>query len=436
MNRFSDISDVNRYLDRLPSFQVHGAVAARLGLGPMRDFFSRTGRPERSVPAIHVAGTNGKGSVSAILAKVYQEAGFTCGLFTSPHLMDLRERFRINGIMIEEEELIRFFQLHAGLLEELKPSYFEISVAIAFWWFRERNVDLAVIETGLGGRLDATNIIVPMISVITSVGYDHMNFLGSTIRAIATEKAGIIKEGRPVVIGSMPATARDVITRIAEKHGSELLDARSMRPRFTAENHTKGIRSRIRFNENGRRIEVNTDLAAPVQRWNVAMARLVTILLNPDYPVSLPLFQRAIRDVHGRGWLPGRFERLHPRLPWYFDGAHNTEAVGSLIDTIQRHEWGTEPVMVLSLMKDKAEKKILTPFSVFKKNYYYTLHMERAADITQITPYLPDIKPLPPQEEEIIDFLAGLEEQVVIFTGSFYFYSRVKRWISRIIRTL
>jgi len=441
VTRFSHISDVYRYLDQLPSFQVHGAVAAKLGLDRIRSFCSRLGDPHRKVPCIHLAGTNGKGSVAVMLALAYQRAGYRCGLYTSPHLLQVRERFRINGAMIPDDEFLRFFRLHGDLLMEVELSYFEITTALAFWWFADQNVDMAILETGLGGRLDATNIVDPEVSVITSIGLDHSNFLGKTITSIATEKAGIIKSGRPVVIGNMSATARKTITEIAHKKRSEVRDVRALNPCHQADETDRGGADRgdaissafCRFVEHKQQITVQTDVMAPIHCWNMATARLVTLTAEARFPVSLPLFREAMRSIHSSGMLPGRFEKLSPDLPWYFDGAHNREAVEALMQTIKRQDWKKEPVIVMSIMKDKAEKKMLEPFSVFKKNYYYKQDMERAADIAQITPYVTDIRSLPPTEEEIHDFFNGLTEQVVIFTGSFYFYGVVKRWISRIV---
>ncbi len=432
MMTFKDISDVYRFLGQLPSFQMHGAVAARLGLDRIRKFCSHLGNPQDKVPCIHVAGTNGKGSVSVMLSLVYQNAGYRTGLYTSPHLNHISERFRINGVPISEEALLRFFQEHGEDLQRTELSYFEITTVIAFWWFAEEKVDIAILETGLGGRLDATNIVKPEVSVITSIGFDHSNFLGNTMAEIAGEKAGIIKKNRPVVIGNMRPAAREKIVHTAKKQGAEVLDARTLRPRYRrGRGKAAGL---IHFWEDGRRSEVRTDILVPVHRWNVAIARLVIRKAGDMFPVSLPEFCEALQSVYGSGLLPGRFERLAAELPWYFDGAHNPEAVKALTETIKRQEWATPPVMVLCIMEDKAQKKMLEPFSVFQKNYYYVLKSERAADFAQIAPFLSNIQNLPPCEEEIIDFFRGLTKQVVIFTGSFYFYGVVKRWISRIIK--
>lgn len=420
---------VYRYLDGLPSFQVQGARAARLGLDRIREFCRRMENPEKKIPVVHVAGSNGKGSVCVMLSRIYEQAGYRCGLYTSPHLETVRERFRINGGMITEQAMLRFFKSYGGVLQELDLSYFEITTALAFWWFAVEEVDVAIVETGLGGRLDATNIVNPMVSVITAIGHDHQHFLGNTLAEIAAEKAGIIKKGRPVVVGDLPRPALETVRRIAGERGSPVFPAYAKRPGHTPGGSTAAKGYTYFVDRDGDRLEIPTDLMAPVHKWNIAMASLVTELNQQRFPISGDQFCRALLNIMSDKSLPARFERLLPDHHWYFDGAHNPQAVRQLMQSISGMGWSREPVVVLSIMKDKATKKMLEPFSVFKKNYYYSLHTERAADIAHITPHLPDVAGLPPTEEEIVHFFAGLNKEVVIFTGSFYFYSVVRRWI-------
>ena len=184
-----------------PLFQNIGAGAYKEGLANTRALDEHFGHPHRSYATIHVAGTNGKGSVSHTLAAVLQSAGYRVGLYTSPHLVDFRERIRVNGKMIPEERVVRFVEEERAFFEPLHPSFFELTTALAFQYFQEQGVDFAVIEVGLGGRLDCTNIITPLLSVITNISFDHTQFLGNTLEQIASEKAGIIKRGVPVVIG-------------------------------------------------------------------------------------------------------------------------------------------------------------------------------------------------------------------------------------------
>lgn len=198
---------------QLPMFQRIGKAAYKADLANTHALMDLTGHPERGLRCIHVAGTNGKGSTSHMLASTLQEAGYKVGLHTSPHMKDFRERFRINGNMVPEEVVVRFVEDHRAGFEPIQASFFEWGVAFALWWFREEQVDIAVIEVGMGGRLDSTNVITPEVSVITNIGWDHMDFLGNTLEAIAAEKAGIIKPNVPVVIGE----AADVVAAVLQK---------------------------------------------------------------------------------------------------------------------------------------------------------------------------------------------------------------------------
>lgn len=227
---FESIESVEAYLDQIPRFQNAGAAATDFKLSRFENFCGDIGDPQLAFPAIHVAGTNGKGSTCRILGSVYREAGFKVGVYTSPHLRRFEERFQINGSMIPESALLRFFREQVSKIEEHGLTYFEISTAIAFWWFSESEVDLAVVEVGLGGRLDATNLVSPVACAITSISLDHTDILGDTIREIAREKGGIIKSGVPVITGDLPEEARHELSRIAEKKGSRFITIDGLKP--------------------------------------------------------------------------------------------------------------------------------------------------------------------------------------------------------------
>ncbi|NBO59103.1 MAG: bifunctional folylpolyglutamate synthase/dihydrofolate synthase, partial [Chitinophagia bacterium] len=186
---------------KLPMFSRTGPAAIKPDLTNTLALCNHLGNPQNKFKSIHIAGTNGKGSVSHMLASIFQEQGYKTGLYTSPHLKDFRERIKINGEMISQQAVVDFTDSIKTFIEEIEPSFFEVTVGMAFQYFAEKNVDIAIIETGLGGRLDSTNVIDPEISVITNIGFDHMSLLGNTLEAISTEKAGIIKKDKPVVIG-------------------------------------------------------------------------------------------------------------------------------------------------------------------------------------------------------------------------------------------
>jgi len=196
--------------NRLPVFHHIGSAAYKPGLNNSILLMSALKNPQKDYPTIHIAGTNGKGSVSHLLAAVLQQSGYKVGLYTSPHLVDFRERIRVNGKMIDQQYVIDFVADHKNLFQEIEPSFFEATMAMAFDYFSDRKVDIAIIEVGLGGRLDSTNIIRPEISVITNISFDHMGFLGDTLEKIAFEKAGIIKQNIPVVIGETVPETREV----------------------------------------------------------------------------------------------------------------------------------------------------------------------------------------------------------------------------------
>ena len=210
---------------QMPMFERQGASGYKEGLNNTLAMDDHFGHPHKSFATIHVGGTNGKGSVSHTLASILQECGYRVGLYTSPHLVDFRERIRINGTPISEEYVVEFVEQERSFFEPLHPSFFEVTTALAFKYFRDQNVDVAVVEVGLGGRLDCTNIIQPLVSVITNISFDHTQFLGDTLAKIAAEKAGIIKSGTPVVIGESHTETRPVFEAKAREMNSPILFA-------------------------------------------------------------------------------------------------------------------------------------------------------------------------------------------------------------------
>src|SRR5690606_1840165 len=215
-----------KYLyDRLPMFSKVGDSAIKKDLTNTLKLCKSLGNPEKKFRSVHIAGTNGKGSTSNMLAAILQEAGYKTGLYTSPHLLDFRERIRVNGEMIPQEEVISFVEANKALIESIQPSFFEVTVAMAFHYFAEQQVDIAIIETGLGGRLDSTNVIHPILSLITNISLDHVHILGNTLDEIAGEKAGIIKENVPVILSEKSEATTHVFTNKASETNSKLIFA-------------------------------------------------------------------------------------------------------------------------------------------------------------------------------------------------------------------
>lgn len=418
MDAFRNKEDLFSYLDAIPKFSERGAGAANFSLDAITACCDEMGNPQDHFPAIHVAGTNGKGTTCHLLEYIYRQAGYKTGLFTSPHLLRYNERVRVNGKEISDEALLKFFNRYRPLLEKHKLTYFEISTVLAFQHFMEQKVDLAIIETGLGGRLDSTNIIRPVLSVITSIGMDHQDILGDTPAEIAKEKAGIIKEQVPVVTGNITGEARAVIGKVAEMQKAEVLDATGFSPGWA--------QGEVYWKEEDRIMRIQTSLSEALNRWNVVMARLAVLVLNRSFPVSIQKFRKAIETFAG---VPGRFEKLHPDFEWYFSGAHNIQALQSVLETVKAKDAGEEAVAVLSFMKDKITPEVAAAFKDFKRLCFVRAEGERAASDA-------DIRPL--MEVEIMDennqstILKELQTELVIFTGSFYFYPIVKRWVNKI----
>src|SRR5450631_2941116 len=272
---------------RLPLFSRIGAAAYKADLSNIHSLAGLLGNPERKFKSIHVAGTNGKGSTSHMLAAILQKAGYKTGLYTSPHLYDFRERIRINGRMIPEKQVTQFTERIRPVIDLIEPSFFEITVAMAFEWFATESVDIAIIETGLGGRLDSTNIIIPEVSVITNISYDHMDLLGDSLQKIAFEKAGIIKAGVPVVIGEEQNESREVFLEAAEKNNSPIHFA--SRKRFPGEWKTEGHLLFVQLTEvhDNSKKNFHLDLPGLYQLKNlVTVAEVISILNQKGFEIS------------------------------------------------------------------------------------------------------------------------------------------------------
>jgi dihydrofolate synthase / folylpolyglutamate synthase len=415
---------VTRYLDSLPRFQTAGASAANFSLDAIRAFCAGMGNPEQTYPSVHIAGTNGKGTTAHMLHAVYMEAGYSTGLFTSPHLLLFNERIRINGIPISDEHLQLFFDEHEELISRCPLTFFELSAAMAFWYFRYRKVDIAIIETGLGGRLDATNVITPVCSVITSTGLDHTDILGPTITHIAREKGGIIKPGVPVVTGELPGEAMHVIEALAGQNRSPVIRSAWMKPEYT-----RG-RTRIEHPEFGK-LELPCDIPGAVQRQNIAAVASVVHTLLPAFPVDRKALMSGLAGTAALTGLPGRYEKLHAGMNWYFDGGHNMEALIHLQNLVDEMGGVANATAVIALNRDKANDEVLDFYRAFKSVYYYRMEGERSAEFNRILQRIPDAVSIKSGFRETTGPLLHLNrEELVIFSGSFYFYPVVKRWLA------
>jgi len=365
----------------LPAYHRVGKPAYKGNLDNTLELDRSFNHPHRKFRTVHVAGTNGKGSVSHMTASVLQEAGFRTGLYTSPHLKDFRERIKVDGVMIEEEEVIRFVEQHDALMRRVKPSFFELTVAMAFDYFARMSVDVAVIEVGMGGRLDSTNIITPELSVITNIGHDHMEFLGNTLAAVAGEKAGIIKEGVPVVIGETQAETAEVFRQKAATANAPLVFAdrrficrlgktfpNSLMRQFTLEGLEDGIT-----------MKGETPLGGLAQQKNIQTAAAVVEALSSGFGLTREHFLRGVAAVVTNTGLHGRWQVLSKSPLTVCDTGHNREGLEYVMRQIQATR-KQQLHIVIGFVNDKDLGSVLPLFPRDARYYFTRASVPRALD--------------------------------------------------------
>lgn len=321
----------------LPAFETDGTTAYKPGLERIAAFCRHLGNPQRNFFTVHVAGTNGKGSVSHIIASVLQQAGYRTGLFTSPHLQDFRERIRVDGEMIPKQKVVNFVDKHHDKMVELGLSFFEMTAALAFEYFAQSDVEVAVIETGLGGRLDATNIVMPILSVITNVGLEHTDLLGDTLQKIAAEKAGIIKKSIPVVVGESDARYNPVFEQAAAANKSKLCYAEEI---FACEGQTptdEGQTFRLRRLRDNRSYDIRLDLAGDYQRRNILTAAAAVDFLHEETPLTISrrAFLEGTCHAAANTSLLGRWQRLAEAPLTICDTGHNAHGIAYVAEQLE-----------------------------------------------------------------------------------------------------
>lgn len=367
--------------DRLPMYQRVGKSAYKSNLDTTLKLDEYFGHPHRTFKSIHIAGTNGKGSVAHMLASILQSAGYRVGLYTSPHLTDFRERIRIDGKMIPKKMVTVFVDQHKEILESLHPSFFEMTVSMAFDYFSSEEVDYAVVETGMGGRLDSTNIIQPMVSVITNIGFDHSQFLGDTIYKIAVEKAGIIKSGIPVVIGETQKEARLVFTRTARERGCAITYADKKIQVLYSTQSLKGTQvMHISWTKGHKMESVETDLMGLYQQKNVVtvlsvIEHLSTIGLN----IQETDVRKGLAHTCTKTGLRGRWEIIGHNPLTICDTGHNREGIREVMKQIRQTPCKKMHV-VLGLVEDKDPSYILEQLPTEAQYYFTQSGVPRAMD--------------------------------------------------------
>lgn len=365
----------------LPAYHRIGKPAYKGNLDNTEELDRTFGHPHRLFRTIHVAGTNGKGSVSHMTASILQEAGYRTGLYTSPHLKDFRERIRVNGRMIGESEVVRFVEEHDSLIRRVTPSFFELTVAMAFDNFAREKVDVAVIEVGMGGRLDSTNIITPVLSVITNIGHDHMEFLGNTLAAVAGEKAGIIKEGVPVIIGETQEETTAVFRLRADAMNAPLTFADK---RYNCEMGRIGTKSLIRhftltgFAE-GVRIKGVTPLGGLAQQKNIQTVAAVAEALSAGFGLRQEHLLKGVESVVTNTGLLGRWQVLSRSPLTVCDTGHNREGLEYVMRQI-RATPKERLHMIVGFVSDKDLGSVLPLFPRDAVYYFTRASVPRALD--------------------------------------------------------
>lgn len=371
---------LNWMFNKLPMYQRIGAAAYKADLNNTIDILNYLDNPQNSFKSVHIAGTNGKGSVSHSLASVFQEAGYKTGLYTSPHLRDFRERIRINGSMISEEEVVKFIDEHKKKLEELELSFFEMTVAMAFDYFRKEKVDIAIIEVGMGGRLDSTNVIMPELSVITNISLDHVKFLGENERAIAAEKAGIIKKETAVVIGETQEESKDVFIQKAEENNSEIYFADKII--HCEKQDVYSIDYQI-FNILKNNQLYLKDLKFPLlgnyQKKNLATIICSLDILRDKFKIEDTHIYEGLSNLVKSTGLMGRWQVLCRQPLVVADTGHNVAGINEIINQLSETKY-SKLHFVLSVVNDKDIEGILQLLPKEAEYYFCKADIPRGLD--------------------------------------------------------
>jgi dihydrofolate synthase/folylpolyglutamate synthase len=407
-------------IEKLYSLQKFGV---KLGLDNIREFLEKLGNPQRSFKTFHVAGSNGKGSTSSFIASILMEAGYKTGLYTSPHFVRFNERIIFQGNYIPDEYVINFVQKQWDYIIEKQLTFFEVTTAIAFCYFKDKGAEYAVIETGLGGRLDATNVLQPLAVVITSISYEHTNVLGSTLTQITGEKAAIIKKGAKVFAGKIPNEALDVVEAKCSECNCEffLLSDYIIEKRDTIELYTEELNIE----------HLDSPLRGGYQRRNAALA-LLAVNETLDF-INPHILEHGIKNVVKNTKIQGRFEVARKNPTLIFDSAHNFEGMDNFIHEFKKIQQDFSKSKILfTALKDKSIRNMLNRLApVFDEVYITTLAIERALSIPELQKICDELEIKVTVIEDSTKFVqefikTGNEKECLVVTGSMYLVGHVK----------
>ncbi len=392
--------------DQVPNYQHQGGVAYKPGLERISELVECMGNPQKAFKIIHVAGTNGKGSVSHILANAFAENGYKTGLFTSPHIKDFRERIKINGTYISETAVVDFVEQFKADFIRINPSFFEITTAMAFKAFADAGCDIAIIETGLGGRLDSTNIVIPELSIITNIGLDHTAFLGNTLGQIAQEKAGIIKNEIPVVIGDIDPSLRRVFQDKANDANAAIV-----------------------FSQDQPQIEFKSDLLGDYQQRNLQTAKTALDLLKENWGLDEEKVVHSFLNVTGGMKLLGRMQAINEKPLILVDAAHNVAGIMSLVNGLKAVEYKALHI-IYGASNDKEWREILSLFPNKAMLHLASFDSTRAVTTAEFMTAIEKSDYNAKLYESPVDALnycktVAHEDDLILICGSFYLIEKL-----------
>lgn len=416
---------------QLPMFSRIGPAAYKNNLDNSIALSESLGNPHHNFKSIHIAGTNGKGSTSHMLAAILQSCGYRTGLYTSPHIKDFRERIRINGEMIGREFVASFTEKTKSICLEMKPSFFELTVAMAFEYFSTGNVDIAIIETGLGGRLDSTNIISPILSVITNIGYDHTNLLGETLTQIASEKAGIIKQNTPVVIGETLPETKPVFEKKANDINAEVHYAESYYQILESSPEKNQLRCKLHDSIHQKMSEYLLDLPGKYQIKNLRTVLTAISLLNQmGYNVNDNQIKTSLAQVKKSTGLKGRWDLVSEKPDLICDVGHNKDGIKEIISHLQQYYPKRQTHFIMGFVNDKDVSSVLGLFPKEGKYYFSNAHIPRAMPHQELRALAAEKNIFGESFDDVNEAIRSAlnnaaKEDVVIVCGSFFVVAEV-----------
>ncbi len=420
---------------QLPMFSRVGQAAYKEDLHNTIALCNALNNPQQKFKSIHIAGTNGKGSTSHMLAAVLQKAGYKTGLYTSPHIKDFGERIRINGKMISESFVVGFVERTKAISEKVQPSFFELTVAMAFEYFAEEKIDIAIIETGLGGRLDSTNIILPILSVITNIGFDHMNILGNTLPEIASQKAGIIKENIPVVIGEILPETINVFVQEANKKNAPVYLAPEMFVTEYIESAGPLLLCNIKNKRTNIVEKLRLDLTGLYQVKNcTTLLCCIEQLKHTGFSIPEKALHEGLENVKSLTGIKGRWDVVKCAPAIILDVAHNKDGIQQVLKQLSLSYPAANIHFVLGFVKDKDISTVLSLFPGNASYYFTNAHIPRALPHTALKVLAEEKKLKGNSFDNVNDAIAqakavAKKNDVIMVCGSFFIIGEIEESI-------